>query len=109
VDHAQIAAGRDVLDRRSPSAPRPYVCRPRSRRCKPASGSDWPQVASLYRRLVRAHRLRRLSNSTARGSRQAGDPAAALRIVGPSDPDGNLAGYLYLHIHPRRTAATPRP
>src|SRR6516162_9982222 len=81
-DHAQIAAGRAVLDRAVALGGRgAYVIQAAIASLQTAEQIDWPQVVELYRAVALA---------------QAGDPAAALRAVDRLDLDG------YLHFHSTR-------
>jgi RNA polymerase sigma-70 factor, ECF subfamily len=97
-DHAQIAAGRDVLGRAFALGVRgPYVVQAAIASLQARERIDWPQVASLYRRLVDLTGSAVVELNRAVAVAQAGDSAAALSIVDALDPDGNLAGYLYLH------------
>jgi RNA polymerase sigma-70 factor, ECF subfamily len=97
-DHAQIAAGRDVLGRAFALGVRgPYVVQAAIASLQTRERIDWPQVASLYRRLVDLTSSAVVELNRAVAVAQAGDSAAALSIVDALDPDGNLAGYLYLH------------
>jgi RNA polymerase sigma-70 factor (ECF subfamily) len=93
-DHAQIAAGRAVLDRAIALGGRgPYVIQAAIASLQTAEPIDWPQVADLYRRLADLTGSAVVELNRAAALAQAGDPAAALRAVDRLDLDG----YLYFH------------
>ena len=95
-DAAQIAAGRAVArprDRAARARSR-TCCRRRSHRCRPSEPLDWAQIAALYGRARRTHRLAR-GGAEPRGgggrSRRAG--GRRLRLVDQLALDD----YRYLH------------
>ena len=93
-DHAQIAAGRAVLDRALALGGRgAYVVQAGIASLQAAERIDWPQVAEMYRRLVDLTGSPVVELNRAVALAQAGDPAAALRAVDRLDLDG----YLYFH------------
>jgi RNA polymerase sigma-70 factor, ECF subfamily len=93
-DHAQIAAGRAVLDRAVALGGRgAYVIQAAIASLQTAEQIDWPQVAGLYRRLAELTGSAVVELNRAVALAQAGDPAAALRAVDRLDLDG----YLYFH------------
>jgi RNA polymerase sigma-70 factor (ECF subfamily) len=93
-DHAQIAAGRAVLDRAVALGGRgAYVIQAMIASLQAAEPIDWPQVAGLYRRLAELTGSLVVELNRAVAVAQAGDPAAALRAVDRLDLDG----YLYFH------------
>jgi len=93
-DHAQITAGRAVLDRAIALGGRgPYVIQAAIASLQTAEPIDWPQVADLYRRLADLTGSAVVELNRAAALAQAGDPAAALRAVNCLDLDG----YLYFH------------
>ena len=93
-DHAQIAAGRAVLDRAVALGGRgAYVIQAAIASLQTAERIDWPQVAGLYRRLAELTGSPVVELNRAAALAQAGDPAAALRAVDRLDLDG----YLYFH------------
>jgi RNA polymerase sigma-70 factor, ECF subfamily len=93
-DHAQIAAGRAVLDRAIALGGRgAYVIQAAIASLQTAEPIDWPQVAELYRRLADLTGSAVVELNRAAALAQAGDPAAALRVVDRLDLDG----YLYFH------------
>jgi RNA polymerase sigma-70 factor, ECF subfamily len=93
-DHAQIEAGRAVLDRAVALGGRgPYVIQAAIASLQTAERIDWPQVAELYRRLAGLTGSPVVELNHAVALAQAGDPAAALRAVDGLDLDG----YLYFH------------
>jgi predicted RNA polymerase sigma factor len=93
-DHAQIAAGRALLDRALALGGRgAYVVQAAIASLQAAEQIDWPQVAGLYRRLAELTGSAVVELNGAVALAQAGDPAAALRAVDRLDLDG----YLYFH------------
>jgi RNA polymerase sigma-70 factor, ECF subfamily len=93
-DHAQIAAGRAVLDRALALGGRgAYVLQAAIASQQAAEQIDWSQVAELYRRLAELTGSPVVELNHAAAVSQAGDPAAALLMVERLDLDG----YLYLH------------
>ena len=93
-DHAQIAAGRAVLDRAVALGGRgAYVIQAMIASLQAAEPIDWPQVAGLYRRLAELTGSLVVELNRAVAVAQAGDPALALRVVDRLDLDG----YLYFH------------
>jgi len=93
-DHAQIAAGRAVLDRAIALVGRgAYVVQAAIASLQTAEQIDWPQVAELYRRLAELTGSPVVELNHAAALAQAGDPAAALGAVDRLDLDG----YLYFH------------
>ena len=93
-DHAQIAAGRAVLDRAVALGGRgAYVIQAVIASLQTAERIDWPQVAEMYRRLAELTGSAVVELNRAVAVAQAGDPAAALRAVEALDLDG----YLYYH------------
>jgi RNA polymerase sigma-70 factor, ECF subfamily len=93
-DHAQIAAGRAVLDRAVALGGRgANVLQAAIASLQTAERIDWPQVAELYRRLAELTGSLVVELNRAVAVAQAGDPAAALRAVDRLDLDG----YLYFH------------
>jgi len=93
-DHAQIAAARAVLDRAMALGGRgAYVIQAMIASLQTAERIDWPQVAELYRRLAGLTGSAVVELNRAVALAQAGDPAAALRVVDGLDLDG----YLYFH------------
>jgi RNA polymerase sigma factor (sigma-70 family) len=93
-DHAQIGAGRAVLDRAVALGGRgAYVIQAAIASLQAAEPIDWPQVAELYRRLAELTGSAVVELNHAVAVAQAGDPAAALRAVDRLDLDG----YLYFH------------
>jgi RNA polymerase sigma-70 factor, ECF subfamily len=93
-DHAQIAAGRAVLDRALALGGRgAYVVQAAIASLQTAERIDWPQVAEMYRRLVELTGSPVVELNRAVAIAQAGDPAAALAVVDRLDLDG----YLYVH------------
>ena len=92
--HAQIAAGRAVLDRAVALGGRGgYVVQAAIASLQTAERIDWPQVADLYRRLADLTGSPVVELNRAVALAQAGDPAAALSAVEALDLDG----YLYFH------------
>jgi RNA polymerase sigma-70 factor, ECF subfamily len=93
-DHAQIAAGRAVLDRAVALGGRgAYVIQAVIASLQTAEQIDWPQVAEMYRRLAELTGSAVVELNHAVAVAQAGDPVAALRAVDRLDLDG----YLYFH------------
>ncbi len=93
-DHAQIVAGRAVLDRAVALGGRgAYVIQAAIASLQTAERIDWPQVAELYRRLAELTSSPVVELNRAAALAQAGDPGAALRAVDRLDLDG----YLYFH------------
>jgi RNA polymerase sigma-70 factor (ECF subfamily) len=93
-DHAQIAAGRAVLDRAAALGGRgAYVIQAAIASLQTAEQIDWPQVAELYQRLADLTGSAVVELNRAVALAQAGDPAGALRAVDRLDLDG----YLYFH------------
>jgi RNA polymerase sigma-70 factor, ECF subfamily len=93
-DHAQIAAGRAVLDRALATGGRgAYVIQAAIASQQAAEQIDWSQVAELYQRLADLTGSPVVELNRAAAVAQAGDPAAALRAVEQLDLDG----YLYFH------------
>jgi RNA polymerase sigma-70 factor, ECF subfamily len=93
-DHAQLAAGRAVLDRAMTLGGRgAYVIQAAIASLQTAELIDWPQVADLYRRLAELTGSPVVELNRAAALAQAGDPAAALQAVDRLDLDG----YLYFH------------
>jgi RNA polymerase sigma-70 factor, ECF subfamily len=93
-DHAQIAAGRAVLDRAVALGGRgAYVIQAAIASLQAAERIDWPAVAEMYRRLADLTGSAVVELNRAAAVAQAGDPAAALRAVDRLDLDG----YLYFH------------
>ena len=93
-DHAQIAAGRTVLDRAIALGGRcAYVVQAAIASLQAAELIDWPQIAELYQRLVELTDSPVVELNRAVALAQAGDPAAALRAV----DDLDLDSYLYFH------------
>src|SRR5262249_42385450 len=93
-DHAQIAAGRAVLDRAGALGGRgAYVLQAAIASLQTAERIDWPQGAELSRRLADLPGSAVVELNGAVALAQAGDPAAALRAVDRLDLDG----YLYFH------------
>ncbi|WP_020576828.1 RNA polymerase sigma factor [Actinopolymorpha alba] len=93
-DMRQITAGRAVLDRAIALGGRgAYVVQAAIAALQTAERIDWPQVASLYLRLVELTGSPVVELNHAVAVAQAGDPAAALRAVDRLDLDG----YLYFH------------
>jgi predicted RNA polymerase sigma factor len=93
-DHAQIAAGRAVLDRALALGGRgAYVVQAAIASLQTAERIDWPQVAEMYRRLVDLTGSPVVELNRAVAIAQAGDPAAAMAVVDRLDLDG----YLYVH------------
>ncbi|GAA3643129.1 sigma-70 family RNA polymerase sigma factor [Nonomuraea antimicrobica] len=93
-DPRQIAAGRAVLERALALGGRgAYVVQAVIASLQTHERIDWPQVAELYRRLVGLTGSPVVELNRAVALAQAGDPAAALRVVDGLDLDG----YLYFH------------
>jgi RNA polymerase sigma-70 factor, ECF subfamily len=93
-DHAQISAGRAVLDRALAQGGRgAYVVQAAIASLQTAERIDWPQVAEMYRRLVELTGSPVVELNRAVAIAQAGDPAAALAVVDRLDLDG----YRYVH------------
>jgi len=93
-DHAQIAAGRAVLDRAGALGGRGgYAIQAVIASLQAAERIDWRQVAELYRRLAELTGSAVVELNHAVAVAQAGDPAAALSAVDRLDLDG----YLYFH------------
>jgi predicted RNA polymerase sigma factor len=93
-DHAQIEAGRAVLDRAVALGGRgAYVIQAAIASLQAGEQIDWPQVAELYQRLAELTGSAVVELNRAAALAQAGDPAAALRAVDRLDLDG----YLYFH------------
>ena len=93
-DLPELTAGRAVLDRAvALGRPGAYVVQAAIASLQTAEPIDWPQVAVLYRRLAELTGSAVVELNRAVAVAQAGDPAAALRIV-----DGlGLDDYLYFH------------
>ena len=83
-DHAQIAAGRAVLDRRSPGRARRLRHPGGDRVAADRRAIDWPEVAELYQRLAEITGSPVVELNHAVALAQAGDPAAALHAVDDS-------------------------
>jgi RNA polymerase sigma-70 factor, ECF subfamily len=93
-DHAQIAAGREELDRAAAVGGRgAYAVQAAIASLQTAERIDWTRVAELYRLLVDLTGSPVVELNHAVAVAQAGDPAAALRAVDRL----NLDGYLYFH------------
>jgi predicted RNA polymerase sigma factor len=93
-DHAQIAAGRAVLDRAiAIGGHGAYVLQAAIASLQAAEPIDWPQVAGLYRQLADLTGSPVIELNRAAAVAQAGDPAAGLRAADRLDLDG----YLYFH------------
>ena len=93
-DHAQIAAGRAMLDGAVALGGRgAYVVQAAIAYLQTAERIDWPQVAEMYRRLAELTGSAVVELNHAVALAQAGDPAAALSAVERLDLDG----YLYFH------------
>jgi RNA polymerase sigma-70 factor (ECF subfamily) len=93
-DHAQIEAGRAVLDRAVALSGRgAYVIQAAIASLQTAEQIDWPHVAELYQRLAELTGSAVVELNRAVAVAQAGDPAGALRAVDRLDLDG----YLYFH------------
>ncbi len=93
-DHAQIAAGREELDRAVALGGRgAYAVQAAIASLQTAERIDWPQVAQMYQRLVDITGSPVVELNHAAALAQAGDPEAALRAVDRLDLDG----YLYFH------------
>jgi RNA polymerase sigma-70 factor, ECF subfamily len=93
-DHAQIAAGRSVLDRAvALGGHGAYVLQAAIASLQVAEPIDWPQVAELYRRLAAMTGSPVVELNHAVAVAEAGDPGAALRAVERLDLDG----YQYFH------------
>jgi RNA polymerase sigma-70 factor, ECF subfamily len=93
-DHAQIAAGREALDRAVALGGRgAYVVQAVIASLQTRERIDWPAVAGLYQRLVDLTGSPVVELNRAAALAQAGDPATALRAVDRLD----LPGYLYFH------------
>jgi RNA polymerase sigma-70 factor, ECF subfamily len=93
-DHAEIAAGRAVLDRAVALGGRgAYVVQAVIASLQTRERIDWPQVAELYRRLAELTGSQVVELNRAVALAQAGDPATALRAIDRLDLDG----YLYFH------------
>jgi RNA polymerase sigma-70 factor, ECF subfamily len=93
-DYAQIAAGREDLDRAIALGGRgAYVVQAVIASLQTAERIDWPQVAEMYQRLVDITGSPVVELNRAVALAQAGHPAAALRAVDRLDLDG----YLYFH------------
>jgi RNA polymerase sigma-70 factor (ECF subfamily) len=93
-DMDQIAAGRVVLDRAIALGGRgPYVVQAAIASLQALERIDWPQVATLYGRLVDLTGSPVVELNRAAAVAQAGDPAAALSAVDRVDLDD----YLYFH------------
>jgi len=93
-DHAQIAAGRSVLDRAVALGGRgAYLLQAAIASLQAAEPIDWPQVAELYRRLAAMTGSPVVELNHAVAVAEAGDPGAALRAVERLDLDG----YQYFH------------
>jgi RNA polymerase sigma-70 factor, ECF subfamily len=93
-DHAQITAGRAVLDRAVTLGGRgAYVIQAAIASLQTSERVDWRQVAELYRRLADLTGSAVVELNRAAAIAQAGDPADALRAVDRL----NLDGYLYFH------------
>lgn len=93
-DHAQIAAGRAMLDRALALGGRgAYVVQAAIASLQTAERIDWQQVAQMYRRLVELTASPVVELNRAVAIAQAGDPAAALAVVDRLDLDG----YRYVH------------
>ena len=93
-DHAQIAAGRAVLDRAlALGGGGAYVVQAAIASLQTVERINWPQVAEMYRRLVELTGSPVVELNRAVAIAQAGDPAAALAVVDRLDLDG----YLYVH------------
>jgi RNA polymerase sigma-70 factor, ECF subfamily len=93
-DRNQLAAGQAALDRAITLGGRgAYVVQAVIASLQTRERIDWPQVADLYRRLVELTGSPVVELNRAVALAQAGDPAAALRVVDRLDLDG----YLYLH------------
>jgi RNA polymerase sigma-70 factor (ECF subfamily) len=93
-DHAQITAGRAVLDQAVALGGRgAYVIQAAIASLQTAERIDWPQVAGLYQQLAQLTGSPVVELNRAAALAQAGDPAAALAAVDRLDLDG----YLYFH------------
>ncbi|MEU8697739.1 sigma-70 family RNA polymerase sigma factor [Streptomyces sp. NPDC048680] len=93
-DTRRIGEGRVVLDRALALGGRgAYVVQALIASMQTRERIDWPRVAALYRRLVELTGSPVVELNHAVAVCQAGDPAAALRIVDGLDLDG----YLYFH------------
>jgi RNA polymerase sigma-70 factor (ECF subfamily) len=93
-DAGQIAAGQVALDRAIALGGRgAYVVQAAIASLQARDRIDWPQVAALYRRLVKLTGSPVVELNRAVAVAQAGDPGAALAAVDRLDLDG----YLYLH------------
>jgi RNA polymerase sigma-70 factor (ECF subfamily) len=93
-DKAQIAAGRQALERAVALGGRgAYFVQAVIASLQTAERIDWPQVAENYRQLVELTGSPVVELNHAVAVAQAGDPAAALQAVDRLD----LPGYLYFH------------
>ncbi|PSL02109.1 RNA polymerase sigma-70 factor (ECF subfamily) [Haloactinopolyspora alba] len=93
-DMRQISAGRAVLDKAIALGGRgAYVVRAAIASLQTSEHVDWPQVATLYRRLAELTGSPVVELNRAVALAQAGDPATALLAVDRLDLDG----YLYFH------------
>jgi RNA polymerase sigma-70 factor (ECF subfamily) len=94
-DAAQIAAGREALDRALALRGRgPYVVQAAIAALHADTPRDWPQIAGLYAELSRLTGSPVVELSRAVAVAQAGDPAAGLAIA---DALTGLDAYHYLH------------
>jgi RNA polymerase sigma-70 factor (ECF subfamily) len=93
-DMPQIAAGQAVLDQAlALGSAGAYAIQAAIASLQTAERIDWPQIAGLYRRLAGLTGSAVVELNRAVALAQAGDTAAALRIVQGLDLDG----YLYFH------------
>jgi RNA polymerase sigma-70 factor, ECF subfamily len=93
-DHAQIALGRELLDRALELRGRgPYVLQAAIASLQAADPIDWPQLEALYRELSELTRSPVVELNRAVAVAEAYGPEPALRIVDALELDG----YQYLH------------
>ncbi len=96
-DHEQIAAGQHALERALGHSGRgPYVLQAQIAALHVREPSDWPQIAALYGDLGRVTASPVVELNRAVAIAEAGDPRAALALLGQLEPRG-LAEYHYLH------------
>jgi RNA polymerase sigma-70 factor (ECF subfamily) len=93
-DLTQLEAGRAVLEEAIALGGRgPYVVQAAITDLQTRDEIDWPQVATLYRRLVELTGSPVVELNRAVAVAESGDPASALQVVDELDLDG----YLYFH------------
>ena len=109
-DRRGRGAGRSALAMRPP--PGPTRSRPRSPRCtrgaRPPRATDWPQIAALYRSLLRMHPSPVVELNRAAAVAMADGPAIGLAMMDGLAATGLLERYPYLHAGPRGPAPASR-